>query len=213
MYRRSGSVEAIQQELDPENRLWGRFPRRRLEVEELRDAILATAGTLDAQLGGNLLPTKNRQYVTSTANVNPKIYETHRRTIYLPIVRSALFDVFQAFDFADPNVSSGQRQTTTIAPQALFLMNSAFVAQQSLAWADDLLSMTSLKDEWRLQRAYRRALGRDATADDLQRATTFLAEYEQRLAAENVAAGEARRRAWQSFCRALLSTNEFVYVE
>ncbi len=213
-YQRSGNAEAVQQELDPENRFWGRFPRRRLAVEELRDAILATAGMLDSQMEGTLLPTKNRQYVTSTANVNPKIYETNRRTIYLPIVRSALFDVFQAFDFADPNVSSGQRQTTTIAPQALFLMNSAFVAQQSLTWAEELLALDDSQDELlRLQQAYRRALGRNPTADDVARAAAYLADYQKRAAAENMPVEEARRRSWQSFCRALLSTNEFVYVE
>jgi hypothetical protein len=211
-YRRSGRVDAVQVERDPDNRLLGRFSRRRLQIEELRDSILVAAGTLDDRMHGSHLTTPNRQYVTSTANVNPDIYRIQRRSIYLPVVRSALFDVFQAFDFADPNVSSGKRETTTVAPQALFLMNSEFVAQQTLAWADALLSKPAVTDDARLRSIYRRVLGRDPRPDEATKAMQFLADYAADVTA-TTSSVEGTRRAWQSLCRALLATNESVFVE
>ncbi len=212
LYRRSGEVDASQREHDPENRLWGRYSRRRMQIEELRDTILATAGTLDDRLEGTHLTTANRAYVTSTANVNPDVYRITRRSIYLPIVRSALYEVLQAFDFADPNVSNGQRQTTTVAPQALFLMNSDFVAQQTLAWADAALAQRDMPNESRLKALYRTALGREPLPEEAARATQFLTEYAADVAATTSSA-EGERRAWQSLFRALLSTNENVFVE
>jgi mono/diheme cytochrome c family protein len=207
-YQRASRADSEQMQNDPDNRLWGRFIRRRLQVEELRDAILATAGSLDDRMGGSHLTTPNRQYVTSTANVNPDVYRTNRRSIYLPVVRSALYDVLQAFDFADPNVSTGQRQSTTVAAQALFLMNSEFASQQSLTWAHALLDDATLDDSARVDVAYRRALGRLPTSEERTRALQYVAEY-----AEGEPSQDMRRRAWQSFCRALVSTNEFVFVE
>jgi hypothetical protein len=212
LYRRSGDVDAAQRDRDPGNRLWGRFSRRRLQIEELRDTILATAGTLDDRMDGTPLTTGNRAYVTSTANVNPDVYRTNRRSIYLPVVRSALYEVLQAFDFADPNVSSGQRQTTTVAPQALFLMNSDFVAQQTLAWADAALANRELPDESRLRALYRTVLSREPQPEELSRAVQFLADYAADVTAE-ASSAEGQRRAWQSLCRAILSTNENVFVD
>ena len=66
-----------------------------LEAESIRDSILAVAGQLDLRMGGSMLPTKNRAYVTSTANVDPVAYETNRRSIYLPVVRSACTTCFK----------------------------------------------------------------------------------------------------------------------
>ena len=130
--------------VDPENRLLWRFHRQRLEVEPMRDALLFVSGQLDETTGGTLLPTANRAYVTSTANVNPAIYTSRRRSIYLPVVRSALFEVFTAFDFADPSTLNGQRDQTTVAPQALFMMNSEFVLSQSRSLAERLLTRSYL---------------------------------------------------------------------
>ncbi|RPI80647.1 MAG: DUF1553 domain-containing protein [Planctomycetaceae bacterium] len=216
--------------VDPENRLWWRFNRRRLEVEALRDSVFAVAGTIDSQMGGTLLPTPNRQYVTSTANVNPVIYDPPRRSIYLPVVRSALYDVFQAFDFADPSVQSGRRETTTVAPQALFLMNSDLVLKQTRSLARQLLDDASLDDSGRIERLYSRALGRTPRTAETARALAFLETYAQASTAsggtssgttaagsvdaeQNAQAESARERAWQSLCRAVLASNEFIYVE
>ena len=103
-YQMSTTYDAQAAAQDPENRLLWRRNRQRLDAESIRDSLLFVAGNLDLSMGGSLLPTENRKYVTSTANVNPVVYDTQRRSTYLPIVRSALYEVFQAFDFADPAV-------------------------------------------------------------------------------------------------------------
>ena len=209
-------------EKDPENRLWWRFNRRRLEAEALRDSILAVAGTLDSNMGGTLLPTPNRAYVTSTANVNPVVYDPPRRSLYLPVVRSALYDVFQAFDFADPSVQSGKRDTTTVAPQALFLMNSDLVLKQTRELARHLLEQAERPDTERVNELYQRALGRTPRTTEVDRALAFVNRYSQAAseASPSTAAAEpsqtpaaTRVRAWQALCRAVLASNEFIYVE
>ncbi len=87
-------------------------------------------------MGGTLLENKNHSYVTSTASANDVNYQSRRRSIYLPVVRSSVYEVFSAFDFADPSTSNGKRPTTTVAPQALFMMNSPLVQAESRAMAE-----------------------------------------------------------------------------
>lgn len=197
--------------VDPENRLRWKYARRRLEAEAIRDAVLAVSGQLDGTMTGSLLPTANRAYVTSTANVNPAIYQSTRRSLYLPVVRSALYEVFQAFDFADPSVLSGERQSTTVAPQALFMMNSQLVAEQTLNLADRLLSEPTFDDAGRIRALYRTAYARDPDARETDRAIAFVTAYARKSSDDQ--APEARRRGWQSLCRAVLGANEFVFVE
>lgn len=197
--------------LDPENRLWWRFSRQRLEAEAIRDAMLAISGQLDKRMGGSILPTENRKYVTSTANVDPVAYKSNRRSVYLPVVRSALYDVFQAFDFADPSVMSGRRQSTTVAPQALFMMNSQFAIDQTRALAERLIANCD-DDAERVRVAYERSLGRLPSAAEVSTATNYVQAYTKRLGTD-VDPPASRLRAWQSLCRVILATNEFIFVE
>ncbi len=187
--------------------------RQRLEAESIRDAILAVSGQLDGRMGGTQLPTPNRNYVTSTANVNPVAYQSLRRSVYLPIVRSALYEVFQAFDFPDPSVPNGRRQSTTVAPQALFMMNSQFVADQADAFARSLLADVDADDETRVAKAYRLAYGRLPTGEEVERALSYLEQYTAMLAGHEVAGQERRPRSWRSLCRAIISANEFIFLE
>jgi hypothetical protein len=200
-------------EQDPENRLLWRRDRARLDAEAMRDSLLAISGQLDLTMGGSQLPTENRKYVTSTANVDPVVYDTNRRSVYLPIVRSALYDVFQAFDFADPSALSGERQTTTIAPQALFMMNSELVSKQTKLLAERLLSESS-DNPSRLSRLYGLCYGRTPDDTELQRALSYIDQYQQRWQSDRPdETAQAELRAWQSFCRIILSSNEFAYCE
>ncbi|MDA1054662.1 MAG: DUF1553 domain-containing protein [Planctomycetota bacterium] len=212
-YQMSTAFNEQAASVDPENKLWWRFNRRRVEAESIRDSILAAAGQLDLNMGGSMLPTANRAYVTSTANVDPVAYQTNRRSIYLPVVRSALYEVFQAFDFAEPSVSAGQRQSTTVAPQALFMMNSKIVADATRAMAERLLANESADDAARVTAAYRTAYGRSPNEIELQRAMKFVEAYTESLIAAGSASEEVRVKAWQSLCRVILSANEFIYVE
>jgi Protein of unknown function (DUF1553) len=201
-------------QIDPENRLWWRGNRRRLEAEALRDGILAACGELVDERGGSLLPTANRQYVTGTGSILPAdLYTSRRRSIYLPVVRSALYEMFQAFDFADPSVLNGRRDSTTVAPQALFMMNSQLVSQATRKLAGRLVEGVAQDEVARIQLLYVTAYARPASTAEISRAQDFLARYTAAQVARSVAEPEARLSAWQALCRALLSANEFVYLE
>lgn len=197
--------------IDPENRLLWRMNRRRLEAEAIRDSLLAIGGGLDTTMGGTLLPTENRRYVTSTSNINVDIYEAPRRTVYLPVVRSALNDYLTAFDFGDPSSMSGQRDRTTVAPQSLFLMNSKLVASQSKNLATSLLESIAT-DAGRITEAFERFYSRPPTPSEVESSLGFIASYEDTLRSRGVMAEQLRPQAWQAFCRALMATNEFLYV-
>jgi hypothetical protein len=151
--------------------------------------------------------------VTSTASVDPVAYLTNRRSIYIPVVRSALYDAFQAFDFAEPSVSVGQRQSTTVAPQALFMMNSKVVADATRAFAERLLDQKTVDDRTRVDTAYLAAYGRSPNEIEVARALTFVEAYADLLIVKETPRDEARIKAWQSLCRVILSANEFIYVE
>jgi hypothetical protein len=213
-YQMSTQWNAAAGAVDPENRLLWRMDRRRLEVEEIRDAILATSGALNRTMRGSLLPTPNRNYVTSTANVNPVVYKIDRRSVYLPVVRSALYEVFQAFDFPDPTTSSGERGNTTVAPQALFMMNSELTATETRRWAESLLKdADNPSDSERLSALFERAYGRPPNSDETTGAIDFFKNYQSALPADAGDEKGKRIRSWQGLCRAVLSANEFLYVE
>jgi hypothetical protein len=211
-YQMSTRYDARAARVDPENKLHWRHDRRRLEAEEIRDAILAVSGRLDRTMGGSLLTFKEREYVTSTANAETVNYRSPRRSVYLPVVRSALYDVFTAFDFGDPAVLNGDRATTTVAPQALFMMNSAVVLEQSKAMAAALLEAAP-DDATRIQRAYETCYGRPATAAEVRRATELLERVSDSLQAKTADAAARRLAAWQSLCKGLIGGNEFIYID
>ena len=212
-YRQSTAYNEHAALVDPENRLLWRFHRQRMDVEVLRDSLLALSGRLDDTPGGTLLPTRNREYVTSTANVNPAVYGSHRRSIYLPVVRSALFQVFTAFDFADPSTLAGQRDQTTVAPQALFMMNSAFVLEQAQTMAQTLSEQSHLDPPARIHHLYQLVYGRTASEAEVSRGLGYLDRLRMAMTESGIASTEVEARAWTSLCRAVLSANEFVYVE
>jgi hypothetical protein len=201
-------------QIDPENRLLWRRPRWRMEAEELRDAILAVSGQLDATMGGTLLESSPFQDLSVTGvGRNPGLYQSTRRSLYLPVLRSALYDVFQAFDFPDPAVLNGDRASTTVASQALFMMNGQIVGRASEHLADSLLSDAGMSDCDRLQRACQRILGRPVRPEEVSEWESFLGRYQSAASLAGEPPERRRRLAWQGLCRALLSSNEFVYVE
>ncbi len=199
--------------VDPENRLYWRKERRRLQAETLRDALLAAGGQLELKMGGSLLEIENRQYVTSSANRNYDKYDSQRRSLYLPVIRSALYEVFQAFDFADPSAPNGDRATTTVAPQALFMMNGKLMLEQTKQMARRLLDQPELGDAERVRWAYEIAYGRPPDERETSRALAFVRRIEERVAPQQADPQERRLLAWQSLCRVILASNEFIYVE
>lgn len=211
-YQMSSKTNAKGELADPDNKLLWRMNRRRLEAEPLRDALLQVAGQLDLTPGGSLLTTKDSDYVTNDQSRNGAQYDKPRRSIYLPVIRNAVYDFFQAFDFGDPSSVNGKRASTTIAPQALYMMNSPFLMEQSRHFAESLLSQKDKSDADLLKDAYLRAYSRAPEATDITRATSFLTRYDAKLQAGEPDAAKRRLKVWTGLCQVLLAANEFVYV-
>nr|MDQ3331526.1 PSD1 and planctomycete cytochrome C domain-containing protein [Planctomycetota bacterium] len=202
-YRQSDRPSPRSAELDPDNRLLSRMPLRRLDAEEVRDALLAVSRRLDRTMGGSLLAMKNRDYFFDHTSKDATTYMTLRRAVYLPVVRNHVYDVLGLLDFPDPAVSSGDRSVTTTAPQALLMMNSEFVADAAAALAERLAEPGS-DDASRVRRLYRIAFGRDATSDEVAAGLEFLSRIDEvRDPSEAVASN-----AWTALCQVMLSANE-----
>ena len=212
-YRMSARYDAKAALIDPENRLLWRMPRRRLEAEAIRDALLAVAGELDTTMGGSAFTIKNHAYVNDTGSAGRMDYTSKRRAIYLPVIRSGLYDVFQAFDFAEPSASNGKRIPTTVAPQALFMLNDGVILRSSEAMARRLLDRPGLDMPARLRTAYLTAYGRLPTAKESERAETYLGRFELELVSQGVDAKSRPLRAWQALCQAILASSEFLYLD
>jgi hypothetical protein len=195
---------------DPANRLWSRFPRRRLAVEELRDSLLFVGGSLDLTMGGTLQPELGDSQRGSSSPDPPYLdpAETHRRTVYIPLYRNRLPRLLTLFDFVDSTSSMPKRSTSNTAPQALFLRNSEFVDARASELASRLIAGTATTVE-RIRRAYRICFGRPPANEEIELATDYLRAYPQ--ASPDAAVPELD--AWRSLCRVLLASNEFHYVE
>lgn len=199
--------------VDPANQLLWRANRRRLDAEPLRDAMLAVSGQLDKTLGGTFLGTKNRDYVTNDQSGNGARYDAPRRSIYLPVIRNAVYDYLQAFDFGDPSMVNAARTPTTVAPQALYVMNSPMVLDFSKKFANKMLALPGMSDTDRMNMATYEAIGRPQTAAEKAVATRFFIAYDMVLEDVVPDAAERRRRIWDAYCQALLASNSFAYVE
>ena len=129
-YRQSSTSRADLAKIDVDNRLLGRMNRRRLDAEGLRDAILCASGQLDLTFGGPMLKGKKAE-AESKYSDSSSTFNDSRRSVYTPVLRNRLLEIFETFDFADPNSVVGQRSSSIVAPQALYLLNSPFVLEQS----------------------------------------------------------------------------------
>jgi len=193
---------------DPDNRNLWRFTPQRLEAEALRDSLLFAAGRLmlDRPYASTSLTLTNLELGSSAkilaADESPRV-----RSVYLPLLRGNVPEALSLFDMADPSLVTGKREVTIVAPQALFLMNSAFVGDQARYFAERLLA-NDLDDAGRLDLAYRLTLSRLPT--DAERASTL--DFLQTRKKEIGGATTAAREAWISVCQALFATGEFRYV-
>lgn len=197
-------------ERDPDNRLFSRAEVRRLEAEAVRDSLLAVSGQLDTTMGGSLLKLKNREYFFDHTSKDQTTYDSPRRSLYLPIVRNNVLDMFQLLDFPDPGVSNSDRATTVVPLQALLILNSDFVMQAAAEFAERLRCEAS-DDEQRLSRLYLIALGREPTSDERSADRAFLTTVAQSQPTE-ADVDQRQRQAWATLCQVVLATNEFMYI-
>ena len=190
-YQMSSDISAEAAEQDPGNRLLSHFSRRRLDVEEVRDAMLALDGSIDMTMGGTLQRGTGTDGENSAGRLSIDPSTSKRRTVYLPLRRSNLPSLLNLFDFGDATTTCEGRALTNTAPQALFMMNSAFVNDRSAALAKELAGHVDL--------LYRRILDRLPTPAERDDALGYIEKTGQ--------------GGWQSLARILLSSNEFIYVD
>jgi hypothetical protein len=176
-YQQSSSGNAELLKADPANLLVGRMNRKRLTYESLRDSLLSVSGQLS---------------LTPNSPVGRPV-----RTMFEPNERSRGNDMRTMFDGADPKEVVSGRADTTTAPQALFMLNNPLILQAAEQISRDVNSQASLKtDEAKLDRVYRKLIGRPPSAQEKELALTYI-----------------KRASWVNFLQVLLCTNEFIYVD
>jgi cytochrome c553 len=222
VYRQAIAFDAARSERDPDNRLlWRRRPRR-LEAEILRDAIMAVSGALDCrQFGPAFKPHIPAEAILArnTKDPYPKdardAPETFRRSVYLFHKRVVQYPLMQAFDGPDAAVSCSRRNTTTVAPQALALLNDAFVRDRAVDFARRLLAEVGPNAAGWADRGFWLVLSRPPADDERAGAAHFVERQIERRAARDTTASadEIRLHALADFCQSLFSLNEFIYVD
>jgi Protein of unknown function (DUF1553) len=217
-YRQRSETRPDGQRLDPENRLVWRFNRQRLDFESMRDSLLAAAGVLGTTIGGPAAPISEPPFST-------------RRTVYGYVDRQNLDDLYRTFDFAIPDATSPRRFVTTVPQQALFLMNSPFLHEQTRRLTSSIAqsasetpatasaSSASSQAEG-IRQLYRRILGRSPDPDELNLALEFVRRQTAPDPARQgswTGAPEPQPTptltAWEQLSQVLFLTNEFMFVD
>jgi len=192
VYQQSSALDESKANLDRDNKLFWRNPPRRLEAEVIRDALLAISGSLDPTM-----------YGPGTLDESSK-----RRSIYFTVKRSRLIPMMVIFDAPEALGGMAERPTTTIAPQALHLLNNPQVRAWARAFAQRIAPSRNISLETAIRTGYSIALARNPTAPELNDALSFV---NQQMTTYGPADG--RLRALTDFCQVLMCLNEFVYVD
>ncbi len=188
---------------DPENRLLWRMPRRRVEGEVLRDSMMAVAGSLDMTVGGppiypwidpSLFQGSSKRTWNGRPDEDPT---TWRRSIYVFSKRSIPLPMLEVFDKPDTIGSCARRTRSTVAPQALILMNNSFVAVHAKRFSERLQKEAGNDRDKLISLAFEHALSRKPSESERSQAKEFLAKDSAALV---------------DFCQALFNLNEFVYI-
>ena len=203
-YRMASTDIGKNQKVDPENRLVWRMPRQRLEAEVLRDSILAVAGTLDRTRGGtSVFPYINPDlFQSSTDRTWPgqpdRDPSTWRRSIYVFSKRSIRYPMFEAFDQPDMISSCERRNRSTVAPQALLMMNNAFINMQAKFFAQRVQIEAGTDADAQIGRAFELALARPPNDYEREKSLAFVKTDPHGLV---------------DLCQTLFNLNEFAYLQ
>ena len=238
-YRQSSRRDPRGEERDPENRLYWRKPVQRLDAESIRDSILATSGALNKTMFGPPVPVRPDVHgqivvgIDKTEGDNKMPVEVSlngeefRRGIYIQARRSRPLAMLHAFDAPVMEVNCERRQSSTVATQSLMLMNSQFILDQAARFAQRLQKEAGDDHARQIGRAWQLAFSRTPTCQELAEATDFLSRQVDNLKtvgekkpegkkeekAKPVAPPAPELQALTNLCQALLSANEFLYVD
>jgi hypothetical protein len=217
--------------VDPENRLLGRMSVRRLEAEAMRDAILAASGKLSPKMFGPSVPVMPDEVGQVVLGVDtrdgagrpsgkkvPLGEEEFRRSVYIQVRRTLPLSLMEAFDAPALVPNCELRTTSTVAPQALMLMNNDFVVAQSEQVAARIEQAAGSETAAQVRVAWELILTAEPTSSQVEEAVAFLAEQQKNFASGDAGAkakpaASPARRALANFCQALLSSNAFLYVD
>ena len=213
----SDAVSADAVNKDPGNVLYWRFNERRLEAEAIRDAMLALSGDLDQTVGGPAIEGVESTNLSVEAMAkNFSIYEqSRRRSVYLPVIRSAVYDVLALYDFPGSSVPTGRRSVTTVPTQALMMMNSAFVFRQAETIAKrHLQAAPNAGAQDIISQLYESIFSRPPSADETRNGLAFIAAFSNQppASASTAAQTDSVAAAWAAYCQVLLMSNDFVYL-
>jgi hypothetical protein len=227
-YQQSAVGAARLRELDPDNRLLGRMPVRRLEAEAIRDAILDVSGSRRRAMFGPpavVNPDEVGQVIIGKATRDgngilvaryEESAEQFRRSIYVQVRRSMPLGMLEPFDVASTAPNCELRRTSTVAPQSLLLMNSDFMLRQAARFADRLAAEAGPDPAAQVRLAWQLALGQSPSETNVATATAFLAAQTAYFQKQPAGEGQPPPPALQAlalFCQALFSSNAFLYVD
>jgi hypothetical protein len=206
----TSAASAAQHAQDPDNRLLSRMNRKRLDAECLRDSMLTAAGTLDRVFGGpgvsEVKAVDANDQKIQNIEYGYQFLDT-RRSLYTAAFRNVRHPLFEVFDFADINQPIAQRTTSTVATQALFLMNSPKVIEQARSAADVVLKSSPETDR-RIENAFQNSLQRKPTAKEQAQVRNFLD-----TSISGNATADDLRDLWARFIQTLWSTPEFRFLD
>jgi hypothetical protein len=221
-YLQDTAFDESKHKVDPENRLlWRRRPQR-IEAEILRDAMLSASGTINLEMYGPAVKAPIQKEAIQARNMKdpypPDLKEsaaTRRRSIYMFHKRVVQQPLMQAFDGPDAQASCGRRENTTVAPQALALLNDKFVRTRALEFAKRVEKEAGSETEAQVRAAWRMALSRDPRSAEVEAGAAFLRQQVAQRSSRG--AGGAKqtpeRLALADFCQAIFALNEFIYVD
>ena len=214
VYQLSVASNAKAEEVDPDNNLLWKMNQRRLEAEAIRDSLLMVSGQLDLTPGkGSIVEQIGDGDIGRNIQPSRFAIASVKRSVYLPIVRGAVPEVLQVFDFPDPSIIFGQREVTTVPTQSLFMMNSPLVIQQASHFARRVLAAEDAGVDERVDLAYQLALGRSPTSTEFGAAKEFIRGVRESFADNQSQSVATNVKVWTSFCQALFACSEFRYVD
>jgi hypothetical protein len=209
----SSRIDEANFAVDPDNRLLWRAHRRRLDPESLRDAMLSAAGQLDLRPMESSVWYLDDQATAVGDNKNRRRTDFLSRSIYLPVIRNDLPELFDVFDFADPHATTGMRSETMVATQSLFILNDDSVMAAADATAQRLLAEKTPNEQelQQIDRMIELVLNRSNCEQERQELLVFVANVRKRLTMEGHA--DAELRAWSMACHALFASSRFQILE
>ena len=219
VYQLASKPNPRNDEIDAENQLLWRSNRRRLEAEAIRDVVLQASGHLDTKSGGPTLPLTAQNihtiapfFLEDDSRISPEV--KYRRTVYQPIMRNSQMDdvdILNLFDFKDPDQIVGDRSSTTVPTQMLYLMNSPFLKDESRRMAE---STRGLNDQNRVSKIIVQTLSRPASQRDFDQARQFVSDFRagyEKLSKQSAQPVDLDVEVWARYCHAIFASSEFLY--